>query len=143
MGRNKQVACKKWYRVMRSDNLKTHINMHEKYETIIKKDGSLHTSASSIGSSRTSLSETESEFSSSTPAHTPSPIDDEAVIKKVVMDATEYQEKMELGKRIYEHVKEYNIPEESICKVYKEALEFYMKQKKNSDLQNVILSRVY
>ena len=124
---------------MRSNNLKTHMKMHEKYETTIKKDGSLDSSASSIGSSRTSLSETESEFSSSTPAHTPSPLDDEAVIKKLVMDATEYKEKMELGKRIYEHVKEYNIPEESICKVYKEALDLYMKQKKNIDLQNVIL----
>ena len=46
------------------------------------------------------------------------------------MDDEEYKNKMELGKTIYENVKEYNINKESICKEFKEPLYFYMKQKK-------------
>ena len=46
---------------------------------------------------------------------------------------------MELGKTIYEQVKEYNINEESIRKEYKEPLELYMKQKRNIDSDNVVL----
>ena len=48
----------------------------------------------------------------------------------IVMDDEEYKNKMELGKTIYENVKEYNINKESICKEFKEPLYFYMKQKK-------------
>ena len=45
------------------------------------------------------------------------------------MADTEYKEKMELQKTIYENVKEYNIIEESIPREYKEPLELYIKQK--------------
>ena len=30
MGRNKTITCRKCFRVMRSDNLKTHMKQHEK-----------------------------------------------------------------------------------------------------------------
>ena len=48
----------------------------------------------------------------------------------IVMDDEEYKNKMELGKTIYENVKEYNINKESVCKEFKEPLYLYMKQKK-------------
>ena len=45
---------------------------------------------------------------------------------------------MELGKTIYEQVKEYIINEESIPKEYKGPLELYMKQKRTSNISSCI-----
>ena len=110
MGRNKQVVCEKCYRSMRTDHLARHMRKHEEYA----KAGSLYGSVASIASSTTSLNEkyeSESDFSSvsGTPVYKPSSSDKEVLIKTLLNDDTEYKEKMELGKTIYEQVKEYNI----------------------------------
>ena len=125
---------------MRSDHIARHMRKHEKYG----EAGSLYGSVNSIASSTTSLNEkyeSESDFSSvsGTPVYNPSSSDKEVLIKTLLKDDTEYKEKMELGKTIYEQVKEYNINEESIPKEYKEPLELYMKQKRNIDPDNVEL----
>ena len=131
MGRHRQVICEKCYRSMCSDHIARHMRKHEKYG----EAGSLYGSVTSIASSTTSLNgryESESDFSSvsGTSVYKPSSSDKEVLIKTLLKADTEYKEKMELGKTIYEQVKEYNINEESIPKEYKEPLELYMKQKK-------------
>ena len=140
MGRHRRVVCEKCYHSMRTDNFARHMRKHEEYA----KAGSLYGSVASIASSTTSLNEkyeSERDFSSvsGTPVYKPSSTDKEVLIKTLLNDDTEYKEKMELGKTIYEQVKEYNINEESIPKEYKEPLELYMKQKRNIDPDNVVL----
>ena len=140
MGRNKQVVCEKCYRLMRTDHLARHMRKHEKYG----EAGSLYGSVASIASSTTSLNEryeSESELSSvsGTSVYKPSTSDKEVLIKTLLKADTEYKEKMELGKTIYEQVKEYNINEESIPKKHNEPLELYMKQKRNINPDNVEL----
>jgi len=59
MGKHKKVTCRICLRIMRSNNLKTHMKQHEKDK--FEKESLC---SSSIHSSRTSLKEdTESEFS--------------------------------------------------------------------------------
>ena len=80
MGRHKQIVCKKCCRVMRSDNLKKHMKVHEKYN---------ENSLNSIYSSRTSLDkDDESEFSSSetdweAPVQKEIPLEREGIIKTI------------------------------------------------------------
>ena len=82
MGRNKKVTCGKCFRVMRSDHLNRHLEQHEKDN--YKNEMFCSTS---ITSSKQSLrEETESEFSSvSTTKSTP--INEEFVIKSMVIDS--------------------------------------------------------
>ena len=136
MGRNKQVVCQKCCRVMRSDHLNKHMKVHEKYN-----ENSLD--SKSIYSSRTSL-DNESEFGSSAtdweaPVQKETPLEREAIIKTIRIDAADYKNKLKLGKIIYEEIEEHEIPEESLRREYKEAKELYIKHKKNIDLDNVIL----
>ena len=136
MGRNKQVVCQKCCRVMRSDHLNKHMKVHEKYN-----ENSLD--SKSIYSSRTSL-DNESEFGSSAtdweaPVQKETPLEREAIIKTIKLDAADYKNKLKLGKIIYEKIEEHEIPEESLRREYKEAKELYIKHKKNIDLDNVIL----
>jgi len=136
MGRNKQVVCQKCCRVMRSDYLNKHMKVHEKYN-----ENSLD--SKSIYSSRTSL-DNESEFGSSAtdweaPVQKETPLEREAIIKTIRIDAADYKNKLKLGKIIYEEIEEHEIPEESLRREYKEAKELYIKHKKNIDLDNVIL----
>ena len=133
MGRHRRVVCEKCYRSMRSDHIARHMRKHEKYG----EAGSLYGSVNSIASSTTSLNDFSSV--SGIPVYKPSSSDKEVLIKTLLKDDTEYKEKMELGKTIYEQVKEYNINEESIRKEYKEPLELYMKQKRNIDSDNFVL----
>ena len=136
MGRNKQVVCQKCCRVMRSDHLNKHMKVHEKYN-----ENSLD--SKSIYSSRTS-SDNESEFGSSAtdweaPVQKETPLEREAIIKTIRIDAADYKNKLKLGKIIYEEIEEHEISEESLRREYKEAKELYIKHKKNIDLDNVIL----
>ena len=64
MGKNKQVYCKVCLRAMRSDKLKRHNKVHEKYEK--NEYSSIHRSQESIQTTSTYCSE-ESEESSTLP----------------------------------------------------------------------------
>ena len=121
---------------MRSDHLNRHMKVHKKL-----CEDSLY--SKSIYSSRTSL-DNESEFSSSetdweAPVQKETPLEREAIIKTIRIDAADYKNKLKLGKIIYEEIEEHEIPEESLRREYKEAKELYIKHKKNIDLDNVIL----
>merc|ERR1711872_710101 len=109
------------------------LNRHMKVHKKLCED-----SLNSIYSSRTSL-DNESEFKSSetdweAPVQKETPLEREAIIKTIRLDAADYKNKLKLGKIIYEE-----IPEESLRREYKEAKELYIKHKKNIDLDNVIL----
>ena len=123
---------------MRSDVLNRHMKLHKKL-----CEDSLD--SKSIYSSRASLHrDDESEFSSSAtdweaPVQIETPLEREAIIKTIKLDAAEYKNKLKLGKIIYEEIEEHEIPEESLRREYKEAKELYIKHKKNIDLDNVIL----
>ena len=119
---------------MRSDHLNRHMKVHKKL---------CEDSLNSIYSSRTSL-DNESKFSSSepdweAPVQKETPLEIEAIIKTIKLDAAEYRNKLKLGKIIYEKIEEHDIPEESLRREYKEAKDLYIKHKKNIDLDNVIL----
>ena len=123
---------------MRSDVLNRHMKLHKKL-----CEDSLD--SKSIYSSRASLHrDDESEFSSSAtdweaPVQIETPLEREAIIKTIKLDAAEYKNKLKLGKIIYKEIEEHEIPEESLRREYKEAKELYIKHKKNIDLDNVIL----
>ena len=136
MGRNKLVVCKKCLRIIRRDNLNRHMKLHEKL-----CEDSLD--SKSIYSSRESLhKDDEKEFSSSdcvAPLQREASLEREGIIKTLKLDDVEYKNKLNLGKIIYEEIKEHEISEESLRRDYKEAKELYIKHKKNVDLDNVIL----
>ena len=136
MGRDKKITCGKCLRVMRRDNLKRHMNQHEK-----EKFEKEYFCGSSIGTSKSSLQESESDFSLNTTNKTfeVSTLEREEMTKRLIKDDEEYKYKVERGKQIYEEVGKYGIKEESLCSEYKELLEMYMKQRKNIDVDNVIL----
>ena len=96
--------------------------------------------SSSIATSRTSLQEeeTESDFSSiSTTKSTP--INEEFVIKSMVIDSDEYNKKMELGKIVAKTVVEKKIPHNCLSIEYKDALDLYWNKKQLMNIDNVIL----
>ena len=130
MGKNRKVVCVKCCRVMRSNNLERHMKQHEngKFE-----EESFH--GSTFTASTTSL---ESDFSSVSTTRS-CKINEEAVFKKMNMDAEDYECKLQLGEIVYKHAKDVGIPEESLAKEYKEAKDLYVKNKQNIDVDNVIL----
>ena len=134
MSKHKKVNCGKCLRVMRSDYLKIHMIQHEKEK--FEKESFC---SSSIATSRTSLQEdNESNFSSiSTTKSTP--INEEFVIKSMVIDSDEYNKKMELGKIVAKTVVEKKIPQDSLSSEYKDALDLYWNKKQLMNIDNVIL----
>ena len=69
----------------------------------------------------------------------PTSMDEEELLKKMLKGDREYKEKMEMGKKMYQFVKEYDIDEKSISKEMREPLEIYKEQKQTVDVENVIL----
>ena len=112
---------------MRRDNLNRHMKLHEKL-----CEDSLD--SKSIYSSRESLHKDDERESSSSewvaPHEKEAPLEREGIIKTLKLDDVEYKNKLELGKIIYEEIKEHDISEESLRREYKEAKELYIKHKK-------------
>ena len=103
MGKGKKVTCGTCLRIMRSDHLKRHMKQHDK-----EKFENESFCGSSIGTSRTSLQESESDFSTiSTKISTP--INEEFAIKTMMMNADEYNNKIALGKIVATTIKENKI----------------------------------
>ena len=135
MGRHKKVTCGKCLRIMRTDHIKRHMLQHEKEKFEMESFCS-----SSIATSRTSLQEEESESDfSSISTNTSTPINEEFVIKSMVIDSDEYNKKMELGKIVAKTVVEKNIPQDSLSIEYKKALDLYWNKKQLMNIDNVIL----
>ena len=120
---------------MRSDNLNTHMKQHEKEKFEMES-----LCSTSIATSRTSLQEDETESNFSSISTTKStPINEEFVIKSMVMDSDKYMQDMELGKIVAKTVVEKKIPQDSLCSEYKDALDLYWNKKQLMDIDNVIL----
>ena len=92
MGKHKKVNCGKCLRVMRSDYLKIHMIQHEKEK--FEKESFC---SSSIATSRTSLQEETERHFSPVSTNTSAPINEDFVIKSMVMYADEYNKKMLVG----------------------------------------------
>ena len=136
MGRHKKISCRKCFRVMRSDNLKTHMKQHEdeKFDKDSFCGNSLNTNTTSINI------EPESKFNSISSSEIKKTLlNREAIIKRLKMDDAEYKDNLELGRMIVEEVKSLDIAEESLRSEYKKAKELYLKHMKNVDIENVIL----
>ena len=100
MGRDKKDTCGKCLRVMRRDHLKRHMKQHEKEK--FEKESFC---GSSIGTSRTSLQESESDLSLDTTNKTyeVSILEREEMTKRLIKDDKEYKYKVEHGKKIDKH----------------------------------------
>merc|ERR1712208_281688 len=133
---HKKVTCGKCLRIMRTDNIKRHMLQHEKEKFEMESFCS-----SIIATSRTSLQEeeeTESDFSSIS-TNTSTPINEEFVIKSMLVDSDKYMQDMELGKIVAKTVVEKNIPQDSLSIEYKKALDLYWNKKQLMNIDNVIL----
>ena len=119
---------------MRTDNIKRHMLQHEK-----EKYENESFCSSSIGTSRTSLrEETESNFSSVS-TYTSTPINEEFVMKRLMMNNDKYMQDMETGKIIAKAIKEGKIPQDSLCNEDSEAFHLYWNKKQLMNIDNVIL----
>ena len=137
MGRNKNISCQKCFRVMRRDNLKTHMKQHEdgKFDKDSFCGSSLNTSTTSLDTDY----KTDSGFSTTLGHYEIASIKEEEIIKILKKDAEEYKYKLSHGKVLYENVYKHNIPEESLRPEFKEMLDLYRKQRTYIDIDNVIL----
>ena len=133
MGKGKKVTCGTCLRIMRRDHLKRHMKQHDK-----EKFENESFCGSSIGTSRTSLQESESDFSSIS-TYTSTPINEEFAIKSMLMTADEYNNKLALGKIVAKTIKEKKIPQDSLSIEFKDALDLYWNKKQLMDIENVIL----
>ena len=134
MGKIKKLTCGKCLRIMRSDVLNRHMLQHEKEK--FEKESLC---GSSIATSRTSLQEeNESDFSSIS-TYISTPINEEFAMKRLKMNADEYNKKMELGKIIAKAIKDKKIPQDSLCSEDSEALDLYWNKKQLLNIDNVIL----
>ena len=126
-----KVTCKKCFHVMRSDNLRRHMKKHVESKRVSFCEVSPSSSETSLNTNFNSESTCNSYESSS--------IARGKIIEKLMTDNEEYKYKLERGKILYEEVNQLGIQEESLCQEYKVLLNIYRKQKKNIDIENVIL----
>ena len=126
-----KVTCKKCFRNMRSDHLKRHMKQHEESKQVSFCEVSPSSSETSLNTNFNSESTCNSYESSS--------IARGKIIEKLMTDNEEYKYKLERGKILYEEVNQLGIQEESLCQEYRVLLDIYRKQKKNIDIENVIL----
>ena len=131
MGRHMKVTCKKCFHIMRSDNLRRHMKKHVESKRVSFCEVSPSSSETSLNTEFSSESACNSYESSS--------IERGKIIEKLMTDNEEYKYKLERGKILYEEVNQLGIQEESLCQEYRVLLDIYRKQKKNIDIENVIL----
>ena len=126
-----KVTCKKCFHIMRSDNLRRHMKKHVESKQVSFCEVSPSSSETSLNTEFSSESACNSYESSS--------IERGKIIEKLMTDNEEYKYKLERGKILYEEVNQLGIQEESLCQEYRVLLDIYRKQKKNIDIENVIL----
>ncbi len=133
MGRNKRISCLKCFKVMRSDNLKTHMKQHE--------DGKFENESScalSLRTSKTSL-DNESIISYVSASTEVSSTKEEELRRILKRDDEEYKYKLAQGKILYQSMYDMDIAEESLRPEFKEMLELYRKQREYMNINQVIL----
>ena len=115
---------------MRSDNLQRHLKQHEKKS----KKENYHENII-IESEKTSVSE--NERNTITEKNLNTRVEDEDLRKILEKCSEEYDEKINLGARIYKILGVNKIKQESIPSLYKEALNLFVKQKQFINQGNV------
>ena len=133
MGRHKRISCLKCFKVMRSDNLKTHMKQHE--------DGKFENESScalSLRTSKTSL-DNESIISYVSASTEVSSTKEEELRRILKRDDEEYKYKLAQGKILYQSMYDMDIAEESLRPEFKEMLELYRKQREYMNINQVIL----
>ena len=133
MGRNKRISCLKCFKVMRSDNLKTHMKQHE--------DGKFENESScalSLRTSKTSL-DNESIISYVSASYEVSSTKEEELRRILIRDDEEYKYKLAQGKILYQSMYDMDIAEESLRPEFKEMLDLYRKQREYMNINQVIL----
>ena len=133
MGRHKRISCLKCFKVMRSDNLKTHMKQHE--------DGKFENESScalSLRTSKTSL-DNESIISSVSASSEVSSTKEEQLRRILRRDDEEYKYKLAQGKILYQSMYDMDIAEESLRPEFKEMLDLYRKQREYMNINQVIL----
>ena len=133
MGRHKRISCLKCFKVMRSDNLKTHMKQHE--------DGKFENESScalSLRTSKTSL-DNESIISYVSASTEVSSTKEEELRRILKRDDEEYKYKLAQGKILYQSMYDMDIAEESLRPEFKEMLDLYRKQREYMNINQVIL----
>ena len=136
MGRQRKINCKICMRTMRSDNLKTHMKQHQnrgvneyeenKYRTIAEEE-------------REAGNREEPDRNGTVDKNNYSGDDDEILRKLLLKSSKEYDEKINLGARVYKILGENIINPESIPPLHKDALDLFTKQNQSMDFKEVIL----
>ena len=152
--RNKKVECKVCFKTMRIDNLKRHMKQHknlylmdedERYQEMCyrkqlhkereKQQLMIDAIAHEMDVPRECI-EQDSVLNGLKPLPT---VDDEELRHRLSLGQREYEQTLELGKKIYGIVGEGNVKVQSLSKHDKEALDTYIKQKPNRDYTDIIL----
>ena len=133
MGRHKRISCLKCFKVMRSDNLKTHMKQHEdgKFENEFSCALSLRTSKTSL--------DNESIISYVSASTEVSSTKEEELRRILKRDDEEYKYKLAQGKILYQSMYDMDIAEESLRPEFKEMLDLYRKQREYMNINQVIL----
>ena len=126
MGGSKQVTCKICYRQMRSDNLQRHMNVHQ-IKFLDEDDASFNQLG--IISRTPTKRKIEEGYDE----------DLEKLRKSLIRHNDEYNRKIFLGKKLYKILGEGNIQEASLARDMKEALDLYMINAHDMELDDVEL----
>ena len=132
MGRQREIYCKICMKTMRGDNLQRHMKQHEK-----KSEKEKYKESMTIEG--TEIAQEERSFNVATNKDINTRLEDEDLRKILEKCSKEYDEKINLGGRIYRILGENKIKQESIPPLYKEALDLFVKQKQSIDQQSVTL----
>ena len=132
MGRQREIYCKICMKTMRGDNLQRHMKQHEK-----KSEKEKYKESMTIEG--TEIAQEERSFNVATNKDVNTRLEDEDLRKILEKCSKEYDEKINLGGRIYRILGENKIKQESIPPLYKDALDLFVKQKQCIDKQNVTL----
>ena len=146
MGRQRQVCCKVCFRIMRSDKLLIHMNVHEKHqweeelEYTNKNDGNAICKDIEIGIdnavfSENSIQPTMEIYSRNQKYETMK----EELTMYLMKNYQECKEKFELGEMLHKIIGVKGISEESLDIAHKEALTFYVKMRMNINVKDLDL----
>ena len=141
MNGNKQVTCEICYREMRSDNLKRHMNVHE-IQFLDEEDASFNQLDMM---KKKTISEAKEKMNDSSRTPTKRKIEEideedlEKLRKCLIRRNDEYNRKIFLGKKVYKILGEGNIQEASLAMDMKEALDLYMTNVHDMELDDVEL----
>ena len=147
MGRHQLVACQICFKQIRSDTLKRHRKVHDKYECNstyqtneeICKDLVMGLVDNVLEKMGTQTVDNENKDQNNKRYGLKRVFDDsnkqlidvQALRKSIIKDEQQYILKVELGREVFNYIHEAKIIQESLSKERLEALDLYIKQKKN------------